>query len=271
MISKNKIKSYLNKSVSSNPVILGIDKTSFGHSAGNIFEEWTFNNLKSKDSNFEIWRPNEFLNLAVQQNNGNSITKSLTQTWWADLHFNSKIKDVINYDRTQQDGADLLLHYGDTKTILTNMNNVILINVKSHNADKDGRDPNILSAYRLLKFLNGVLHNKNPQKNLNRISYWIIGFSYKYDKIIKQTKITEVNVKDLFLLDVDSMPNINFDSAIQIQWHPSKMSEIHNQSKKQFVDKLVDKFDHAWIKHKTSKDERFNTLLGDIKGFLDTI
>ena len=56
---------------------------------------------------------------------------------------------------------------------------------------------------------------------------------------------------------------INFDAAIQIQWHVKDMTEIE-QTKLQFIERLANSFILQWRNHDMRKSEKYEKLVKDI-------
>jgi len=177
--------------------------------------------------------PHEFLNKLSDRHQiyGVDHVRVVDDTWWAKLLLQGNPR-LEAYRQTQGMGADLILHYGEE---LEELDNVILVNVKSRNVERAGRDPNIISAFRLLDYFSSVAHQANPDDIFDKIRYWVLGFDYK------SGVIQNVHVKDLFRLDISRMPPINFDAALQIQWHVKDMVTLPEQTNREFVSRFTKK------------------------------
>ncbi|MEK6906845.1 MAG: HincII family type II restriction endonuclease [Nanoarchaeota archaeon] len=195
------------------------------------------------------------------------ILKFLRGTFWDKLLITKKqfddFKEGKHLKRWQQEGADLVLFYGED--LLKEPNKVILLNVKSHESSRKSRDPNIMSAQRLIEYINDLIGRIDGKNLLDNAELWFIGVNYLATE--KGGKITGIFVKDLFKLDVSLIPQINFDAAIQIQWHVENMKEIE-QSNKEFAIKLLDEFIIRWEKHSKHKDSKYKILAKSIKSKL---
>jgi putative N-acetylmannosamine-6-phosphate epimerase len=90
---------------------------------------------------------------------------------------------------------------------------------------------------------------------LDKVNLWFIGIYYRQSE--NHTIIEDVYIKDFFKLDVKKIPVINFDAAIQIQWHVKDMVEIEDQDKLTFIEKLADTFMEQWQGHVKGKQEKY--------------
>lgn len=241
-------------------IVEGLDE--FGHITGDAMESWIYD-VFSTMSEFQTFKPHDFLNRLAERPDMD-LEKFLNRVWWSKLLLIGKPKPNDEaYKKTQQEGADLILC--DNWENIHEDPNVVLVNVKSHNAGKSSRDPNIMSALRLLKFLKNILINSNRDIFLDQMSYWFVSVSHM------DNHIKTINMRDLFLLDTTQIPLINFDAAIQIQWHVHKMIQIPTQTKLQFIEGLTSRFEFQWSHHKESKDRIYGEMIKDIKNSLDGI
>ena len=145
------------------------------------------------------------------------------------------------------------------------LENIVIINVKSHNLQKKSRPPNIISAERLLKICSNMIDRGNFACNINKTELWFIGVNYEIDD--KGGVPKEVNIKSLTKLDISKVPQINFDAAIQIQWHVKDMIE-KNQSGIDFIRNFLTVFLKEWDNHVNTKTNKYNALINKIKGDL---
>lgn len=252
---KNKIQSDYNT---------GLKGDDFGHATGDTIEKWVFDSLSDLEHD-TVFSPHVFLNNILNHNKKEKLDhiKILNNTWWAKIVLLGKPVIRDSYQKSQQEGADLILHNKHVEYDC--LDNIRLINVKSHNMDKKSRHPNILSSMRLIKFIFYILKHDRRDEFLNMMNYWIISISHS-NGVIK-----EIHAKDLFLLDISKIPMINFDAALQIQWHVKDMVEIPDQTKIDFIRDFVDQFITSWEQHKTSKDEKYKLLAKDIRKLIKSI
>jgi len=130
------------------------ESDAYGHAAGTPLEHWVLSFLDQNEWNISF--PNDFLTQLIQgwPKNKGIISEKLDSFWWAKLIVSpSQIDKYIQGERInrwQQEAADLILFYG--KELPKDANDVILINVKSHDVSRSSRPPNIISAQRLLQF-----------------------------------------------------------------------------------------------------------------------
>lgn len=255
---KQKLIAYFDSLLSSGEIKIEslTDSEAYGHLAGTPLEVW----VKSKlEKEWQIFFPNEFLmevfdNLKEER----KILSFLDSTWWGKLLFTPKqLKDYNSgkqVRRWQQEGADLVLFYGES--IIKEPEKVILLNVKSHESTRNSRPPNIMSAQRLLQFFDFLLSKNRGEEILNSMELWFIGVTYNAEE---GGKIERIYVKDLLKLDAMSIPQINFDAAIQIQWHVEDMIEV-NQKKQDFVLTLAKEFIRRWEHHIKTKQIKYKKL-----------
>jgi len=254
-----------------NQFIPGITGSESGHAAGTPTESWVKDALN--DMGINVFYPHEFLkdffdnidNIGkdkLRVLNRIRISKALTNVWWGSLLATKKqIESYIANGEVkpwQQCGADLIILDGK------DIEDIILVNVKSHNSTKESRAPNIMSAQRLLEELHALSIKKGASK-LNKANIWFIGVTYSPDGT--NGKIVNVTVKDLFKLDVSRIPQINFDAAIQIQWHVEDMVE-KKQTKEEFTKELANSFLQQWKRHSIYKDKKYIQLVKEINDSL---
>jgi len=245
----------------------------YGHEAGTPIEEWAKSRLDEIDWDVDVYFPNEFLEKFFSNigKNEDEILKTLEQTWWG-FEFRGgrllitpqQIEDFVEgrpIKRWQQEAGDIILFYGDN--LLNDANNIILLNVKSHDEDRASRPPNIMSAERLLKFFFALLSRPDASEMLNKVNLWFVGAGYTTEEA--GAAIASTNVRDLFLLDLSELPQINFDAAIQIQWHVKDMVEMSEQDKLTFIESLADTFEEQWQRHVGGKQEKYEKLTGPLK------
>ena len=246
-------------------IVGNINEEAYGHTAGIPTEDWAKTRLEAE---FTIYYPNEILlEIFKLFKNEKDIKNFLETVWWSKLLFtNQQLVDFLNekeVKRWQQEGADLVLFYG--KTIAEDSEKVILINVKAHNSLKESRPPNIMSAQRLLEFFNYTLLKSDSKRRLEQMELLFLGVDYTTAG--DQATVNNIHIKDLFKLDVTEIPQINFDAAIQIQWHVKDMKEI-KQTKKEFILKLSNEFIKRWNHHSSAKQEKYEELVKNIKSKL---
>ena len=246
-----------------------VDEDAYGHLAGTRVEEWMRQRLIKK--NWQVFYPNTFLEKVFRRvgRDRQKIEKIINENWWGSLLVTRRqifdFLDGKHIGRWQQEAADLVLFYEND--ILKDSENVVLLNVKSHNISRESRPPNIMSAQRLLEFLHKIVVQKGFDGQLEKVQLWFLGVGYISKKSIGT--IQEVHLKDLFKLDISEIPQINFDAAIQIQWHVKDMIEI-KQSKKEFVRNLAKTFLDQWREHAKGKGEKYTKLVKDIEEALSS-
>ena len=71
-------------------------------------------------------------------------------------------------------------------------------------------------------------------------------------------------IRELFKLKLSELQQINFDAAIQIQWHVKDMIEAE-QARTTFIAELGDTFIAQWKSHSRNKTERYTELVKTLK------
>ncbi|MHC1611345.1 MAG: HincII family type II restriction endonuclease [Candidatus Methanospirareceae archaeon] len=253
-------------------------RDAYGHEAGIPIEEWVKDCLEEIDWEIHVYFPNVFLEKFFSSigNDENKLKESLQQTWWGFkfgrdrlLVTEKQIKDFVRGNpigRWQQEAGDIVLFYGSD--IIKDANDVILLNVKSHYIERRSRPPNIMSAERLLKFFNELLNRNDAYKILEKVNLWFIGVGYATSK--NGTIVTNIHTRDLLLLDISKLPQINFDAAIQMQWHVKDMVEIE-QDRLSFVENLADTFMMQWKSHVKGKQERYESIAENLKEVIERL
>lgn len=233
-----------------------------GHQAGIPVERWVKNKLDENITNSKIFFPNEFIRYL---NINTNVKQILDSTWWRRLLLSRQqitaAENGEDIGTWQQSAADLVLFYG---TDIGDRNKIILLNVKSHNTARRSRDPNIMSAYRLLNYFKfAIAHNFN----LDEINIWFIGVDYHSEGTI--AIVESIHVKDLFKLDLTMLPQINFDAAIQLQWHVRNMVEC-DQSKIEFVRSLAQALLDRWNHHVRNRTQKYERWVREIIESIET-
>jgi len=241
----------------------------YGHEAGMPIERWVKAILDEIDwskGNVRNYFPNDFLTEIFSRigKDERKIENALEQVWWAPLIVSPKqIRQFLNgqnIERWQQEGGDIILFYGTD--FLKDISNVVLINVKSHDLGRASRPPNIMSAQRLLEYFADLLEREYFGQVLGKVNLWFLGVDYTVHGSV--AVVDKVHIRDLFLLDLSKLPQINFDAAIQIQWHVRDMNEIQ-QDKLTFVENLAKTFISQWKAHSERKEAKYGTLVEKIK------
>ncbi len=264
-----RIEQYFSKILKAREVMVKgiVNNDAYGHSAGTPMEDWVREHLEKVG--VEVYYPNVFLDKLFRKigKDKQAITDYLNGVWWGNLL--ATPKQIISFlndnsiGRWQQEGADLVV-VRDHK-IFDNLNmgdKVILVNVKSHESTRKSRPPNIMSAQRLLEFLYSICSRKDSLRILEDVNLWFIGV--KYTAGSSGGIVESISLKELFKLDVSLIPQINFDAAIQIQWHVEDMVE-KDQKRVYFIRDLSDMFIKQWRLHSKHKTKKYETLVRKIK------
>lgn len=239
----------------------------YGHAAGSPIEEWLRTVLVGVNPELKVFYPNEFLLTILSGKKPGEIQSILNLTWWAPLLVSKKqlreFSETGKISRWQQEGGDLVIVYG------SGINDIILLNAKSHNMGRDSRAPNIMSGQRLLEFFCMTLDRADAKEMIQKTNLWFVGISYSLEDK-KTAFVGEIFVKDLFKLKLSELPQINFDAAIQIQWHVKDMVET-TQDREQFIQELGDTFIQQWNAHSAAKTTKYNKLVSRLKSRLELI
>jgi hypothetical protein len=246
----------INESEVKKKPIISVPRGATGSAAGLPFEKW-FQKAISDKIKYEVFGRLDFMNY-ILENYNISLDILLKTTWWGGFQqfTPENIRRVKKGEKPklQQTLGDIIIKYGN------DLNDIILINVKAtevSNGEPVGRPPNIISAYRLLRFFLELFNNK-PHL-IKKVNVWLVGFDYNPLEEEK-VRIRQCHFKNLFWLDLDKAPPINFDAAIQIQWHLRDMIECEEQTVEDFAQKLAYKYRAEWkafVNQRNEKLERF--------------
>jgi hypothetical protein len=239
--------------------VITIPKGATGSAAGLPFELWFTTQLK-KRIKYTVFGSIDFMKYITQNFlSSMELDELVRTTWWARLQqfTNKKIERIRKGEepKLQQALGDVVIKYGE------GLNDVVLINVKATEVSGQtpvGRPPNIVSAFRLLSFLLEMFEKK-PQL-IDKINVWLVGFYYQ-PLPNKKVKIIRCYFLDMFKLDLEKAPEINFYAAIQIQWHLHDMIENKDQTLAEFALKLANKYVTGWSAFVKGRDEKLKRLV----------
>lgn len=259
MVTLSEIKAHLERKAPNTR--LNLVDGDFGHVSGAAVENWVQEAMTDLPHT-RTDKPHDLLNRlhASHVERGIPHIEAMDYLWWPRILLSGKPKKNGNYANSQCAGADLVTY--DMGSFPAGMNDARLINVKSHSLDRKGRAPNIQSALRLLRFFASILDHPERRLFLQKMSCWVLSVSHKKGCII------EIHAKDLFLLDVSQIPIINFDAALQMQWHVKDMVEIPGQTRAKFIRTFKDRFLDEWDRHYRGKTRTFTKLGDDIDSLL---
>lgn len=244
-----------------------MSENAHGHEIGRPLEDWLLKILNNNITESKSYHAHSFVEEFFKKvsKEEQDIDIFLERTWWAPLLVTRMHRKAFSNNqpipRWQHAGSDLVVL--NNKDFLKEYNDIVLLNVKGHNIKRKSRHPNIMSGQRLLVFFRWIL--TKPQSYLEKCNLWFIGLSYSIEENI--AKVETIDIRDLFLLDLNSLPQINFDAAMQIQWHVHSMIE-KKQTKLEFIDSLTNSFLSEWIKTRDRKNEKFEKLAHEIKELL---
>ena len=245
-----------------------VSRDAHGHEVGRPIEDWLVRILNEYEVGTRSFLSHEFIENVLKAfgfKERQNIDKFFQRPWWASLLVTKmQLTSFLRGEavpRWQQAGADIVVFLGDD--LETEFDKVVLLNVKGHNINRKSRPPNIMSAQRLLYFFNGIL--QRPASDLDKCNLWFVGTNYSIEGT--RAKIEELYLRDLFLLDLEFLPQINFDAAIQLQWHVHDMVE-RRQTRLDFIESLADKFISEWRNHMNRKNEKYEELVTEIKGLI---
>jgi len=259
-------------------IIEGLN-TSFGHESGTLVEKWTKSKLiKEEQLSERVFFPDEFLTKVFTTigKDETKIEQFLEKTWWGFkfgkdrlLVTQKQINDFISgekIERWQQEAGDIIVFYGND--LQADLNSILMVNVKSHNEARASRPPNIISAERLMKFFVSVFERQDFMEILDKTNYWFIGVGYRVQDGI--AKAIRADIRDLFKLDLMKIPQINFDAAIQIQWHVRDMVEKSEQDKLLFIQDMMKTLVIQWGIHSDRKGKKYKAAMQTINEKVDS-
>ncbi|MEM0066376.1 MAG: HincII family type II restriction endonuclease [Sulfolobales archaeon] len=251
-----------------NRKVIAVHQRASGSASGLPFELWTKEVLNERG--LKVFLQEEFIKELVSAMKNkrivpDKIIKTIREKTWYGLQdyviSREQLKSALEgkeVNTYQQSMADLVLFYG--KDLIEDINDVILINVKSHDIEKESRPPNIISAKRVLEFIRDVL--TYCPNLLDKVSLWFLGIYYR--RRGSNAEIVEVHAKDFFKLDVTKIPIINFDAAIQIQWHVKDMIEIPDINRMMFIENLAVEYLKRWEQFAKRRSENVRRLVNEL-------
>jgi len=256
-----------------NKIVHGVSKRAHGSAAGIPFEEWVVNTLKSCKLN--AFLQEEFVEYIVkelQKSGFSNVIKNIVfeKTWWGSYVVSSEQLEAALKGKKpsvyQQSLADIIVFYG--KDVSKDLNNILVINVKSHDISKPSRPPNIISALRVLEFGKDLLIKTQRYPDfIDKANIIFVGIYYRIDN--NNAHIIEMHVKDFFKLDVNKMPPINFDAAIQIQWHVRDMVEDPAIDKLTFLENLAKKYLNEWQRFVGERTRNIGSLINELNKLIE--
>lgn len=204
----------------------------------------------------ELWNSGKFGTVA-------ELMTFLRKHWWWKLNSRSekRVKAAILHNRPlgekQDDTADL---------VIEDAGKIRIVNVKSSNLDKDSMHPNIISASKVLTFFDWASSLPAAERNQTLADAEVYFLSVYWHEDGNKMQLEDVAAKRLTKLKVEKIPRLNFDAAMQIQWHVRDMEEIENQKALDFARELslsvVEKF-AAHAERKTRKFQKLAERLGN--------
>lgn len=257
----------------SDKTVHGISRRAHGSAAGIPFEEWVVNALKSCELN--AFLQEGFIEYVVKELRklvSSSFIENIVfeKTWWGSYVVSeSQLKAALKNGKPtvyQQSLADVIVFYGSD--VSRDLNDVLVINVKSHDVNKQSRPPNIISALRVLEFGKDLLMKAQDYPYfIDKANIIFVGIYYSIEDNICHIK--NIYVKDFFKLDVNKMPPINFDAAIQIQWHVRDMKENPYIDKTTFLENLVKKYFIEWQKFMGERTKNIENLINELNKLIE--
>jgi hypothetical protein len=246
-----------------------------GHSAG-IFVRDKIKEILAPHLN--VLEPQEFLarrllpyreGLLKAANKSEYINRLFAQLegqWWWKLCSRGKRK-VRAY---LQDDVPLGYKQEDTPDLVIDDEDIIFLNIKSHNTAKKSRPPNIISAKKMLDLFDWIASQPEADRSfiLENIQILFAGVSwYEQDgQIIFQ----DIKIRNLFCLDLSQIPTINFDAAIQIQWHVADMVELDPPMPRlDFVREFIEMLNQRWKSFVHRRSQSYNQKTRNIIAWIE--
>ncbi len=210
--------------------------------------------------NVDIFNSLEFVQYVINEYLSQMpLAKLRKKVWWAELQqiSDNAVKRIQRGEapKLQQAFGDIILKYDNGP------NDIISLDIKStevSNGRPTGRDPNIVSAKRLLEFFTELFSTKSHL--VDKVHIWFVGFDYT-PLGGGEVRIEKAHLRNLLKLDLDKAPPINFDAAIQIQWHLNKMIERKDQTLDEFAERLSEKFQAEWKLFTARRDKTLNEVI----------
>lgn len=208
---------------------------SSGHAIGEPIEKAIYNFLKQQSPQ-EFFKQYELLNTLFSQHPQITGSERLT------LLPTQSLQHLLNRgeDATAKWSTTELFEekQNDTADIIRLMPQQVygLLDVKTFNTKKNGQPPNIISAYKLAELCK-ILLQENQFDHLD-ICYLSVDWIEKSGKIYTE----QSHFVDLFRIDHKDL-YINWAAAMQIQFHPSKVSQYQGDvDKKLWAQEYLKKY-----------------------------
>jgi len=238
-----------------------------GSATGLPFEKWFLTEL-SKNMEIKTMGKSAFLKgLVIESGEQFDVSNLQKETWWAKVQQLSPnvIKQLESgkEPKLQQALGDVIVICG------ASLNDIVLVNVKATELVESkpvGRPPNIVSALRLIEFLIDLFRDRPQLKE--KVHVWIVCFEYTLVSGSK-ARVDGCHLRDMFKLDLSKAPPINFDAAIQIQWHVRDMVEATNMTLDEFSRQLVNKVTTDWRKFSKKRNRQWEGLGKELLSVLD--
>lgn len=234
-----------------------ISGTLSGHAAGEPFDKFLYQELKSKFPD-NVFRNFEFLNTLYLNNPSAQTFEERNELFGSELIsflLNRGKSAVLNWSPTnlftekQNDTADILF---------TENNKFDIIDVKTRNMGIAGQPPNIISAFKLANAMK-IMLNSCEFDNLDIIYVeieWLLEDEYLIAKNVHVASLFKSNPKKLY---------INWAAAMQIQFHVSELDQSFIGSNKEWAEEYLTHYyykalDRA-MKMKTKFADPFESLI----------
>ncbi|MHB8605548.1 MAG: HincII family type II restriction endonuclease [Thermoplasmatota archaeon] len=237
-------------------------KSMVGHSGGEFIEDV----LQRELASLKPQATNEFLSarlssIFARQGSKAAALEVLNHQWWWVLNSRSKAAVGValsgsgKLEKYQQDTADLIIEFGGIPR---------LINTKSHDLGRDGRDPNIISVMKLLKFFSWAarLPSDERARTLEEFDVYFVGASWEATG--ESLRIKQLHLRQLTKLNVEQIPQVNFDAANQIQWHIGDMEELPSQTAREFANALAERVVDDYESHTAARAAKLKAWRMDI-------
>jgi hypothetical protein len=185
----------------------------------------------------------DFLKAANKSAYINHLFAQLEGQWWWKLCSRGK-RRVQAY---LQDNAPLGYKQEDTPDLVIDQEDIVFLNIKSHNTAKMSRPPNIMSAKKILDLFDWIASQAEADRSfiLENVQILFVGVSWYEQE--GQIIFQEIKVRNFFCWDLSQIPIINFDAAIQIQWHVGDMVELDPPLPRlDFVREFVEMLNQRW-------------------------
>lgn len=202
-----------------------------GHAAGLPFERLVHERLTDRFGTRAL-RHFEFLNRVLEETSSSSLVDRLNAFGPASLQgLLCRGKEQMKnwspnnpFEEKQNDTAESII--SDTIVYDSKSSNLLLLDVKTFNSQRQGQPPNIISAGKLSEALARAL-----EEGVVRFDFVYVGMSWE----VVENTLTCNDVSLVSLFKMEPQVYINWAAAEQIQFHPHQAAQSFGGTREEWA------------------------------------